>query len=131
MTRGRPALDDLRTLHEKRLVAAEAARLVEGGMRVGLGSGSTVSLLIDALAELAPGATFATASPESEEHTRRVGLAVEPLDRVGRLDLALDSADQVDRSGWLVKGGGRAQTREHGRDRRRPLRRPRLVRQAG
>jgi ribose 5-phosphate isomerase A len=37
---------------------------------------------------------------------------VQPLDTLGPLDLALDGADQVDEQGWLVKGGGRAQTRE-------------------
>jgi ribose 5-phosphate isomerase A len=37
---------------------------------------------------------------------------VEPFDRLERLDIAIDGADQVDPSGWLVKGGGGAHTRE-------------------
>jgi ribose 5-phosphate isomerase A len=39
-------------------------------------------------------------------------LAVEPFDRLAHLDIAIDGADQVDPSGWLVKGGGGAHTRE-------------------
>jgi ribose 5-phosphate isomerase A len=103
---------DDRVLAEKKQVAEEGARLVDDHHRIGLGSGSTVALLIEALARRRSHATFAAASPTTEQHARRLGLRVQPLDTLGPLDLALDGADQVDEQGWLVKGGGRAQTRE-------------------
>ncbi len=51
-------------------------------------------------------------SPATEQAARALGLVVEDLDAVGELDIAIDGADQVDPAGWLVKGGGAAQTRE-------------------
>ena len=39
-------------------------------------------------------------------------MTVEALDELGELDIAIDGADQIDPSGWLVKGGGGAHTRE-------------------
>ena len=51
-------------------------------------------------------------SPATERAARALGLTVRKLDEVGELDLAIDGADQIDSSGWLVKGGGAAQTRE-------------------
>ena len=94
------------------MIARAGARLVEDGMRVGLGSGSTVARLVDALAEIQPDALFVAASPQTERAARAAGLRVGSLDAVRRLDLALDGADQVDEAGWLVKGGGAAHTRE-------------------
>jgi ribose 5-phosphate isomerase A len=97
---------------EKAAVARAGAQLVEAGMRVGLGSGSTVTLLVEALAELRPDATYVAASLSTESAARAAGLQLAPLDEVGELDLALDGSDQVDDAGWLVKGGGAAHTRE-------------------
>ena len=37
---------------------------------------------------------------------------MESFDRLDRLDIAIDGADQIDPAGWLVKGGGGAHTRE-------------------
>ena len=51
-------------------------------------------------------------SPATEQAARELGLAVEAFDRLERLDIAIDGADQVDPAGWLVKGGGGAHTRE-------------------
>ena len=48
----------------------------------------------------------------TEVAARALGLAVEPFDRLDRLDIAIDGADQIDPEGWLVKGGGGAHTRE-------------------
>lgn len=82
-------------------------------MRVGLGTGSTVAYLLQPLAEreLRDVSCVAT-SPATERAARALGLTVRKLDEVGELDLAIDGADQIDSSGWLVKGGGAAQTRE-------------------
>jgi ribose 5-phosphate isomerase A len=51
-------------------------------------------------------------SLQTEAAARELGLRVEPFDELDRLDLAVDGADQIDPSGWLVKGGGAAHTRE-------------------
>jgi ribose 5-phosphate isomerase A len=98
---------------EKRAAAELAAELVEDGMTVGLGTGSTVACFLTALAEreLEHVRCVAT-SPQTEAQARELGIAVDPFDRLERLDIAIDGADQVDPRGWLVKGGGAAHTRE-------------------
>ena len=97
---------------EKRAAAEEAARLVEEGMTVGLGTGSTVAFLLTALAARGLQIRCVATSPQTEERARDLGLAVEPFENFDRLDIAIDGADQVDPGGWLVKGGGAAHTRE-------------------
>jgi ribose 5-phosphate isomerase A len=97
---------------EKRAAGEAAASLVEAGMAVGLGTGSTVAYLLPALAARRLDVLCVATSPRTEEAARRLGLRVEPFRSLDRLDLAIDGADQVDPSGWLVKGGGGAHTRE-------------------
>jgi ribose 5-phosphate isomerase A len=97
---------------EKRAAAHAAAALAEDGMTVGLGTGTTVAELIPALGERRLAITCVATSPASEELARACGLDVRPFTDIDRLDLAVDGADQVDPSGWLVKGGGGAHTRE-------------------
>jgi ribose 5-phosphate isomerase A len=97
---------------EKALAAEAAAALVEPGMRVGLGTGSTVAFLLPALAARHLDVACVATSPRTEVAARALGLRVEPFDRFDRLDLAIDGADQVTAEGWLVKGHGGAQTRE-------------------
>jgi ribose 5-phosphate isomerase A len=97
----------------KREAASSAAELVQDGMRVGLGTGSTVAYLLEALAGRSLSqARFAVTSPATERAARAVGLTVAGLDELVELDLAIDGADQVDPQGWLIKGGGAAHTRE-------------------
>jgi ribose 5-phosphate isomerase A len=97
---------------EKRAAAEEAAALVEDGMILGLGTGSTVAYLLPALAERELSLRCISTSPRTESAARALGLAVDPFDTVDHLDLAIDGADQVDPAGWVVKGGGAAHTRE-------------------
>jgi ribose 5-phosphate isomerase A len=97
---------------EKRVAAAAAAALVEGGMRVGLGTGTTVAELVPALGRRSLAITCVATSPATAELARAHGIDVRPFTDIDRLDLAIDGADQVDPMGWLVKGGGGAQTRE-------------------
>jgi ribose 5-phosphate isomerase A len=100
---------------EKRAAAEAAALLVEDGMRVGLGTGSTVAFLLPALAERGLELRCVATSVATETAARELGLAVETfvgVDALGQLDIAIDGADQVDPAGWLVKGGGAAHTRE-------------------
>ena len=100
---------------EKRLVAEAAAELVEDGMTVGLGTGSTVAFLLPALAARHVSLRCVATSPRTERDARAVGLEVDSFSGPAapeRLDIAIDGADQVDRDGWVVKGGGGAHTRE-------------------
>jgi ribose 5-phosphate isomerase A len=97
---------------EKRRAAEAAAELVQDGMRVGLGTGSTVAFLLEALAARRLSLRCVATSPHTEEAARALGLSVEPFDSLDRLDLAIDGADQTAPDGWLVKGGGAAHTRE-------------------
>ncbi|HXC46080.1 MAG TPA: ribose 5-phosphate isomerase A, partial [Solirubrobacteraceae bacterium] len=88
------------------------ALLVADGDRVGLGTGSTVAHLLGALARRGLSLRCAATSPVTERAARALGLVVEDLDELGPLDIAIDGADQIDPRGWLVKGGGAAQTHE-------------------
>ncbi|HWM13581.1 MAG TPA: ribose 5-phosphate isomerase A [Gaiellaceae bacterium] len=97
---------------EKRLAAEAAAELVEDGMLLGLGTGSTVAYFLPAVAERGLAVRCVATSPRTERAAVELGLQVEPFDELDRLDLAVDGADQVDPAGWLVKGGGAAHTRE-------------------
>lgn len=102
-----------KTEREKSAAAAAGAVLVQEGMRVGLGTGSTVRRLLPVLAARAmKDVVYVATSPATEQQARELGLAVRSFTGVDRLDLALDGADQVAPSGWLVKGGGGAHTRE-------------------
>jgi len=97
---------------EKRIAAEAAAELVEDGMTVGLGTGSTVAHLLPALAARGLDLTCVATSPATEKHARELGITVEVFDTIEALDIAIDGADQVAPDRWLVKGGGGAHTRE-------------------
>lgn len=90
-----------------------AAELIEDGMRVGLGTGSTVAFLLPAIAAReCRGLLCVATSPATEQAALALGLSVQSLDEVGELDIAIDGADEIDPQGWLIKGGGGAHTRE-------------------
>ncbi|OFW74927.1 MAG: ribose 5-phosphate isomerase A [Actinobacteria bacterium RBG_16_68_12] len=100
---------------EKQRAAEAAAEIVEDGMAVGLGTGSTVGYLLPALARRGLDLRCVATSPATEQAARELGMRVESFAGVNasaRLDIAIDGADQVGPSGWLVKGGGGAHTRE-------------------
>lgn len=100
---------------EKQLAARAAAELVEDGMRVGLGTGSTVAFLLPALAERGLEICCVSTSPATEAAARALGITVEGFSGArapARLDIAIDGADEVAPDGWLTKGGGGAHTRE-------------------
>jgi ribose 5-phosphate isomerase A len=98
---------------EKKVAAEAAAELVSDSMKVGLGTGSTVAHLLPALAArgLKDLRCVAT-SIATEDQARELGIAVEEFDKLDRLDIAIDGADQIAPDRWLVKGGGGAHTRE-------------------
>jgi ribose 5-phosphate isomerase A len=98
---------------EKRLAAEAAAELVESGMTLGLGTGSTVAHLLPAIARR--GITdlrCVATSVATADQARELGIPVEDFDSLERLDLAIDGADEVTPDGWLIKGGGGAHLRE-------------------
>ena len=97
---------------EKRTAAVAAAALVEDGMRVGLGTGSTVRHLLPALAERRLSLRCVATSVATEILGGELGLKVEPFETLDALDIAIDGADQVAPDGWAIKGGGGAHTRE-------------------
>jgi ribose 5-phosphate isomerase A len=98
---------------EKRLAAEAAAELVESGLKVGLGTGSTVAHLLPAIARRGlTGIRCVATSVATEEQARELGIPVEAFDSLTRLDIAIDGTDEVTPDGWLIKGGGGAHLRE-------------------
>ena len=97
---------------EKQVAAEAAAELVENGMTVGLGTGSTVAFLLPALARRSLDILCAATSPRTDQAARELGLKIEDFASIDRFDITIDGADQVAPDGWLVKGGGGAHTRE-------------------
>ena len=97
---------------EKRAAGVAGAQLVEDGMVVGLGTGSTVAYLLPALAHRGLDIRCVATSPRTETAARHLGLDVEPFGTIDRFDIAIDGADEVTPEGWLIKGGGGAHTRE-------------------
>lgn len=109
-----PGSPNLEALKEQ--AAVRAVSLVESGMRLGLGTGSTAKYAILEVGrrvqtgELRNVVGVAT-SEASEALAREVGIAVEPLDP-RPLDLAIDGADEIDPGLNLIKGLGGALLRE-------------------
>jgi len=100
---------------EKRLAGEAAAELAESGMTVGLGTGSTSTYFVEALAARGLDLRCVATSLATEQTARTLGFDIvrfEGPDSPLRLDLAVDGADQVAVNGWIVKGGGGAHTRE-------------------
>jgi ribose 5-phosphate isomerase A len=100
---------------EKRLAGEAAADLVESGMAVGLGTGSTVAYFLPALAARNLDVRCVATSLATERAAAELGLFVVAFSGGSspvQLDLAVDGADQVAADGWVVKGGGGAHTRE-------------------
>ena len=97
----------------KRLVGRAALAHVPEGAVIGVGTGSTVDCFIDALA--AGGPRVAGAVSSSLRSTARLeanGIRVFEADEVESLPVYIDGADEIDRHGHMIKGGGAALTRE-------------------
>jgi ribose 5-phosphate isomerase A len=92
--------------------AAAAVERVERGMTIGLGSGRAVWKVIHALGARQLDLHVVAASVRTEELAAELGIELVDLDSAGRLDLAIDGADEVDPHLGLVKGGGGALLRE-------------------
>jgi ribose 5-phosphate isomerase A len=96
----------------KEVVGRTAADLVEDGMHVGLGTGSTVHWTIVALGERHLDIVCTATSERTHQLATSLGLRVVSPDDVGHLDITIDGADEVDPACNLTKGGGGAHTRE-------------------
>lgn len=101
----------------KRDAAREALTRVQSGMRLGLGTGSTMGHFVDLLGDALDdgsltGIIGVPTSDRTEEQARRRGIPLEALHRAAPLDLAVDGADEVDPHLDLVKGLGGALLRE-------------------
>ncbi|MEN6519494.1 MAG: ribose-5-phosphate isomerase RpiA [Methanospirillum sp.] len=99
----------------KRAAGRAAAELVEDGMAVGLGTGSTVRFAMERLAERVRDGLSVVGVPTSHQtaaRARALGIPLASLNDAPRLAVAIDGADQVDPALRLIKGRGAAQTRE-------------------
>jgi len=101
----------------KQVVAAAATEQIQSGMVVGLGSGSTAALMIQALgAKLKSGelsdVVGVTTSFQGEVLAAELGIPLKSLNAIERIDLAIDGADEVDPAFQLIKGGGACHVQE-------------------
>lgn len=100
----------------KNMVGSAAAELVEEGMVIGLGTGSTAAFLVRALAQrVRAGLRIVGAVPTSLETAHlaaSLGIPLVTLEEYPVLDLALDGADEIDPHLNLIKGSGGALLRE-------------------
>jgi ribose 5-phosphate isomerase A len=99
----------------KREAAARAVALVEPGMRLGLGTGSTARHFVDLLGARVREGLPVTGVPTSRataDQAAALGIHLTTLDETPRLDLTVDGADEIDPRLRLIKGGGGAHLRE-------------------
>jgi ribose 5-phosphate isomerase A len=100
----------------KQLAAQASAAEVQDGMVVGLGSGSTATLAVDAIGSRVRSGLKIVGIPTSErtaEQSRRLGIQLSTLGEHSQIDLTIDGADEVELGSLnLIKGGGGNQLRE-------------------
>jgi len=99
----------------KRQAAEAAVQLVEPGMRLGLGTGSTAKHFVDLLGAKVKAGLDVVCVPTSEatrQQAERLDIRLTTLDETPELDLTVDGADELDDELQLIKGGGGALLRE-------------------
>ena len=101
----------------KQAVALAAVDQIEDGMILGLGSGSTAALMIEALAMKIKSGEIkdvvgVTTSFQGEVLASELGIPLKSLSSVSEIDLAIDGADEVDPKFQLIKGGGACHVQE-------------------
>ena len=101
----------------KQAVALAAVDQIQDGMILGLGSGSTAALMIEALAlKIKSGeikdVVGVTTSFQGEVLASELGIPLKSLSSVSEIDLAIDGADEVDPKFQLIKGGGACHVQE-------------------
>jgi ribose 5-phosphate isomerase A len=101
---------------EKRAAGIAASEIVESGMIVGLGTGSTVAYTIKELGRRVREEELeilgVVTSYQSEMLAIEAGIPLTTLAQHPELDIAIDGADQIDSNLFAIKGGGAAHTRE-------------------
>ncbi|EHS58688.1 ribose-5-phosphate isomerase A (phosphoriboisomerase A) (PRI) [Paenibacillus sp. Aloe-11] len=103
------------SMNLKQKAAEKAVEAIQDGMKVGLGTGSTAYWAIQKIGErVAQGLHIqaVATSQASEDLARELGIPIIPFDQIGRLDVTIDGADEVNEQLVLVKGGGGALLRE-------------------
>jgi ribose 5-phosphate isomerase A len=103
------------TMNNKKMVAEAAVELVEDGMTVGLGTGSTAYWAIVKLGERVKEGLKIRAiatSNESDSLAREQGIPIVSFSDIDKIDITIDGADEVDQNLNLIKGGGGALLRE-------------------
>jgi ribose 5-phosphate isomerase A len=94
----------------KRAAAAQAIeKFLRDGMTIGLGSGTTSRWFVRILGEHVAKGLHVTGLPSSKstrQLAQEVGVPLADLNDVGRLDLTIDGADEIDGKGRMIKGGG-------------------------
>lgn len=109
------SLDKIMIDSEKLAAAKEAVKLVKQNDIVGLGTGSTATFAIKALAErINEGLKIqaAASSNKTEELAISLGIPILPLETLGSIDISIDGADEFTETLDLIKGGGGALFRE-------------------
>lgn len=99
----------------KQVAGRRAAEFVEHGMRVGLGTGSTVIFTLERLAERVREGLSISCVPTSVDtqvKAQKMGIPLVELAVVESLDLTIDGADEIDGAFNMIKGGGGALLRE-------------------
>ena len=97
---------------QKRAAGEAAAGLVEDGMIVGLGTGTTAAFFVEAVAARGARPRCVATSEATAAVARALGLEVIDLDAAGHIDLTVDGADEIGPDLSLIKGGGAALLRE-------------------
>jgi ribose 5-phosphate isomerase A len=104
------------TLDPKQVAGRRAAELVQDGMTLGLGTGSTVFHTLVRLGERIKSEGLRVrgvpTSVDTERKAREFGIPLATLDEVDAIDLTIDGADEIDGRFDMVKGGGGALLRE-------------------
>lgn len=100
----------------KEVAGIEAAKFVQDGMTLGLGTGSTVHFALVRIAERIREEGLAVrgvpTSLDTEHKAREFGIPLTTLEEVSRIDLTIDGADEIDGEFNMIKGGGGALLRE-------------------
>lgn len=97
----------------KAMVGQAALDHVVPGEIVGVGTGSTVNHFIDALGQVKERIVGAVSSSvASTQRLQALGIKVFDCNEVGEIGVYIDGADEIDGSGYMIKGGGAALTRE-------------------
>lgn len=96
----------------KALVGQEAVKYVQDGMIVGLGTGSTVRYMVDALGKRVNeehlNIVGVTTSTRTTKQAESLGITIKDLDEVDHIDLVIDGADEISDDFQGIKGGGGA-----------------------